>query len=86
MYLHLGQDYVINDKKIIGIFDIETTSISKITKQFLSDSQKRSEIVTISDDIPKSYVVCKDSSGTIVYISQISTATLKKRLEHFEIN
>lgn len=81
MYLHLGQDFVINDKNIIGIFDIETTSISKITKMFLSQSQKNKEIVAISNDLPKSFIVSGSESGIIVYISQISSATLKKRLE-----
>ena len=30
MYLHLGQDVVVRSRDIIGIFDIENTSVSKI--------------------------------------------------------
>ena len=28
MFIHLGQDTVVNDKEIVGIFDIENTTIS----------------------------------------------------------
>ena len=31
MYLHLGQDYVIGYRDIVGIFDIETVSVGKAT-------------------------------------------------------
>lgn len=28
MYIHLGRDYVLNDRDIIGIFNLETTTVS----------------------------------------------------------
>ena len=47
MYLHLGNDFMVNTKEIIGIFDIENTSVSKITKDFLNESAKKKH-----DDCP----------------------------------
>ena len=79
MYLHLGEDTVVRMKDIIGIFDIENTSISKHTKDFLARSEKGGRVVTVSYEMPKSFVVCGDGEEEKVYISQISTATLKKR-------
>ncbi len=79
MYIHLGQDVVVNKKNIIGIFDIENTSISKFTKEFLSESSKKNRVVTVSYELPKSFVVCKEKDETVVYISQISPVTLLKR-------
>ena len=84
MYLHLGQDIVVRRCDIIGIFDIENTSVSKITKEYLSVQEKEHCVVNVSLDLPKSFIVCGDSKkgskGKItVYISQISCATLKKR-------
>ncbi|MBR5496010.1 MAG: DUF370 domain-containing protein [Oscillospiraceae bacterium] len=79
MYIHLGQDVVVNKKNIIGIFDIENTSISKFTKEFLSESSKKHRVVTVSYELPKSFVVCKEKDETVVYISQISPVTLLKR-------
>ena len=79
MYLHLGEETVVRMKDIIGIFDIENTSISKHTKDFLARSEKGGRVVTVSYEMPKSFVVCESSGDEKVYISQISTATLRKR-------
>lgn len=80
MYLHLGNDIVVSDKDVIGVFDIENTSISKHTKEFLSTAEKESRVVNVSFEMPKSFIVCKNSEGKqTVYISQISASTLRKR-------
>ncbi|MCX7657756.1 MAG: DUF370 domain-containing protein [Oscillospiraceae bacterium] len=79
MYLHLGGDIIVNDKDIIGIFDIENTSIGKSTKDFLSRAQKENKVINVSFEMPKSYIVCEKDGGILVYISQISVSTLKKR-------
>lgn len=80
MFLHLGNEIVVNDKEIIGVFDIENTSISKHTKEFLTYAEKNFKVVNVSFEMPKSYIVCCDNEGKeTVYISQISAATLRKR-------
>ncbi len=80
MYLHLGNDYLINTKDLIGIFDIENTSISKYTKKFLNESSKKKRVVNCTYEMPKSFVVCHDEDFTEkVYISQMSCSTLLKR-------
>lgn len=82
MYLHLGEDTVVCGRNIIGIFDIENTSVSKHTKEFLNDPNKKDRIVNVSYEMPKSFIVCSDKNGKeTVYISQISPATLRKRAE-----
>ena len=40
MYIHLGRDYVLNDRDIIGIFNLETTTISPRGREFLNYAQK----------------------------------------------
>lgn len=84
MYLHLGQDVVVLSRSIIGIFDIENTSISKITKEFLGREEKQRHVVNVSMELPKSFVICLERGETVVYISQISCATLKKRSAYVE--
>lgn len=84
MRLHLGEETVVNDRDIIGIFDIENTSISKDTKAFLAASQKKERVVNVSAEMPKSFIVCafcKERQGEKIYISQIAPSTLKKRAE-----
>ena len=82
MYLHLGQDIVVRSSDIIGIFDIENTSVSKSAKEYLGEQEKRRRVVNVSTELPKSFIVCSDEKNRgeiVVYISQISCATLKKR-------
>lgn len=79
MYLHLGRDIVVNDKDIVAIFDLDRTTIGKITKKYLSDAEKEKKVINVSDELPKSFIVCENKGNTTVYISQISTTTLLKR-------
>lgn len=85
MYLHLGQDTVVRQDEIIGIFDMDTATISKHSRQFLADAEKGGRVFNVSPELPKSFVVCLDEEGTeTVYISQISSATLLKRMGFIE--
>ena len=83
MYLHLGGDVVVNTKDIIGIFDMDNTSIGKATKKYLAECEKAHIVKTVSFEIPKSFIVCENDKHEIsVYISQLSPITLAKRAEH----
>lgn len=79
MYLHLGSDVVITKKSIVGIFDLDTATISKHTKNYLALAEKEGRVVNVSYELPKSFVVCIEDGNTKVYISQISSQTLSKR-------
>ncbi len=81
MYLHIGQETVVPLCEVVGIFDMENTTISKNTRSFLNDAQKQGTVITVGDDLPKSFVVCIKNGVQTVYISQISCATLLKRAE-----
>lgn len=86
MYLHLGQDTVVLHSDIIGIFDLDTTTVSKVTRDYLAKAQKDGKVVNVSLELPKSFVLCKEKDGTQkVYISQLSSATLLKRADESKI-
>ena len=85
MYLHLGQDTVVRLDEIVGIFDMETATISKHSRQFLADAEKGGRVFNVSLELPKSFVVCMDDDGTeTVYISQISSSPLLRRTGFIE--
>lgn len=87
MYLYLGQDTVVPMREVVGIFDMDNTTIAKSTRDFLSDAEKRGQVITVSMELPKSFVVCNSkTNGMTVYISQISCATLLKRAEALRRN
>lgn len=79
MYLHLGQSTVITTKELIGIFDMDNTTVMKSTRDYLAQAEKNGEVVNVSYELPKSFAVCSDGDGKKVYITQISPATLVKR-------
>lgn len=79
MYLHLGQDTVVRTDDIIGIFDIENATTSRVGRDYLNGAQKRGWVVGVSEEIPKSFVICTQDGQPKIYISQISSQTLKKR-------
>ncbi|MGL5973002.1 MAG: extracellular matrix regulator RemB [Oscillospiraceae bacterium] len=78
MYLHIGSDIIIKSQDIIGIFDIDNTSISKKTIEFLNNAQKQKKIINVCNDIPKSFIVLNDK----IYITQISPLTITKRFNN----
>ena len=88
MYVHLGYGTVIDSKDIIGIFDIEGTSVSKITRNFLAAAEKRGQVenVGMMYELPKTFTVAKGKHKMKkVYITQLSGSTLKKRVEKGKI-
>ncbi len=81
MYLHLGNDCAVDADTIIGVFDIDNTTVSKRGRRFLPDAEKSGQTVNVSDDLPRSFIVTDDSGYVTVYISSISPQTLLKRLK-----
>ncbi len=80
MYINLGNNTVIKEKDIIGIFDLDNTTVSARTRKFLEIAQKRGNIILTSNELPKTFVVASSKKGEKkVYLSQLSTATLSKR-------
>ena len=82
MYLHLGQSVMIPYDEIIGIFDLDNASDSKWTRDFLRNAEEQSVVISVCDDIPRSFVVADHPyHPQIVYLSQLSSQTLQKRVE-----
>ena len=83
MYLHLGENTVVRTDSIIGIFDMDTSTISKWTKDYLSNATKNKRVINVSMILPQSFVVCNENNEIKVYVSQISSQTLMKRKSNF---
>ncbi|MCF0121358.1 MAG: DUF370 domain-containing protein [Oscillospiraceae bacterium] len=81
MYLHIGQGVVVPMSSVVGIFDLDNTTGSYITRGFLKAAEERGMVEVVSQDLPKSFVICSESGGDRVYLSQLSSQTLLKRCE-----
>lgn len=84
MFLHIGGDYVVPLKNIIAILDLETTTISKDTREFLSIAEEEGFIESISEDLPKSFIITEIDKKSKIYLSPISSITLQKRAGFLE--
>lgn len=78
MYISIGKNKTLDTRDIVGIFDLDITSQSHITRKYLGDSEKAGLVENQAEDIPKTFIVDKTRK---VYLSQIATATLNKRIE-----
>ena len=60
MYLHIGNQINIRERDIVGIFDADRTTISWITRKYLSEAQKKELVSAANEEIPKSFVLYRD--------------------------
>ena len=79
MYLHLGQTTVVATSSILGVFDLDNSTVSKHTRAFLTKAQKEGRVINVSMELPKSFVVCREREGLKIYLSQIAPSTLLRR-------
>ena len=86
MLIHLGQDFVVRDREILGVFDLDTATDAgqkeKLTDAFLRRAQREEAVVDVSGAMPKSFVLT-DFAGETVYITQLSTGALRRRAHYF---
>ena len=80
MYLSIGNDMAVRSRSIIGIFDMDNTSTSKRTREFLAKAEQNGEVGPC-DDLPKSFVLTAEYGLDRVYLTSLSAATLEKRLK-----
>ena len=81
MYLHIGNGVSIKDKNIIGIFDLDTATVSKITKKYINKNEKDGNVEYTDFDLPRSFIVCEEKGKYKIKLSRISSVGLKQRLD-----
>ena len=81
-YLHIGMNVMVDPRRVIGIFDLDNTSTSKLTRRFLDGAEKEGVVQSACEDIPRSFVVCDHPYHRhIIYLSQLNSQTLLKRAQ-----
>ena len=80
MYLNIGNDMMLRQKSVLGIFDLDNTSTSKRTRAFLEQAEREGQVVPC-DDLPKSFVLTQEYGMIRVYLTALSAATLEKRMK-----
>ena len=82
MYIHLGQETIVKTQDIIAVFDLDTSTVSKATRDYLAKMEKEKKVFTVSYELPKSFILTyNEKQGERIYISQLSSQTILKRAE-----
>lgn len=82
-YVYLGGDAVLDEDNIIGVFDLDNTSWSHRTREFLARAEQEGRVKSAAEDIPRSFVLCANGDKTVI-LTQPSPATLARRLDDQE--
>lgn len=82
MYLHLGQDKVVSFRELVGVFDLDNTTYNVKAAQFIHQAEREGRVILCTEDLPKSVVLCDGG----VYLSQLSPATLLRRVEQGSVD
>lgn len=80
MFLHIGNGKSIRKNRIIGIFDLDTATVSPVSKNYINKMQRLGRIEYDDTDLPRSFVVYLEGDGQRVLLSRISTSGLKIRV------
>jgi DTW domain-containing protein YfiP len=80
MYLFLGNDTVVPEKSVIAVLDLDNTTVAKSTREFLARAQREQKVVTVAEDLPKSFCITDDEAGERVWLLSANPATIKKRV------
>lgn len=83
MYIHLGNNAVLRKKKIIGIFDMDTSTKTQETRNYLRRAEKEGRSVNVKYEIPKAFVVTEENK---VYLTQLATSSLLGRMQNEKLN
>ena len=79
MYIPIGNDMAVRDRSIVGIFDLDNCSWSHRTREFLKKAEDAGEIVPVTDDLPKSFILTSEYGLNRIYLVQFNSITLEKR-------
>lgn len=82
MFLHIGKGESVRKRDVIGIFDLDTATVSRITKNFINENQKKGNIIYKDNDLPRTFILLDGKDGCEVRLSRISPTGLKIRGEN----
>ena len=81
MFIQLEHGESIDEREIIGIFDIDLSGRARATLDLFKRKDGETGVISLCNDIPKSFLLCDNAFGDRIYITGLSTESVKKRFE-----
>ena len=79
MYLSIGNDMAVRESSLIGIFDLDNTTTSRRTREFLEAAEKEGQVVPC-DELPKAFLLTAEYGLPRVYLTALNVQTLERRI------
>ena len=79
MYIHAGNNLVLNSRDIIGIFDMDNTTVSRQGRDFLPRAQTEGRLANATEELPVSFIVTGTKHSDKIYLSSLSSKVLGSR-------
>lgn len=80
MYLHIGNNCSVYLPDVIGIFDMDNTTVDRCTKTLLEKAEREHRVYYATCELPKSFVITERNGVCRIWVSQLAAGTLRKRL------
>ncbi|NLK08880.1 MAG: DUF370 domain-containing protein [Firmicutes bacterium] len=77
LFVHLGKNEIVHFDRIVAIIDWPTLQHSEVNQAFAERAKQGQKVCDVSGGRPNSMVITNEC----VYLSAISSTTLKKRAE-----
>ncbi len=79
MFLNIGQNVLVAEEDVVGIFELDNTTWAVRTREFLGRAEKAGRVTALGEDLPRSFVLCQSGGTERVYLSTLTTAALGAR-------
>lgn len=74
MYVHIGEGKALKKSQIVAVFDLDFSSVSVNTRNFLNKAQKEKRVIALGYNLPKTFILTRDN---LVYLSPLSIGLIK---------
>ena len=81
MYFHIGNGVTVRRRDVIGIFDLDTSTVSKITRNFVNKKEREGDLSYSDSDLPRTFILTEEKGKYKIKLSRISSHGIKARAE-----
>ena len=81
MYISIGGDLAVRDRAVIGVFDLDNASCGRATRDFLARAERAGEVVPVTDELPRTFVLTEEYGLPRVWLTQLSSRALERRAQ-----
>ena len=80
MYFHIGNGVTVKKDDVIGVFDLDTSTVSSITRKYINKNEKEGKLSYSDSDLPRTFILIEEKGEYKIKLSRISPTGLNERI------